>query len=80
MITNACKNNYDVAILVAGDGDYIPLVEAVKNEGCRVIVWFVQDGINEKLKQKSDHFWDIGKVLLEKNGDRLFETMKYHGR
>ena len=79
MITHACKKNYDIAILVAGDGDYVPLVEAIKNEGCRVIVWFVQNGLNEKLKQKSDHFWDIGKVLLEKDDNRFFLTMQYHG-
>ncbi len=27
----------DVVILVAGDGDYVPLVEYLKNNGCQVV-------------------------------------------
>lgn len=30
-------NNYDVAIIVSGDGDYVPVVQAVKDLGKRVV-------------------------------------------
>jgi len=30
MRTHAHRKNYDIAVLVAGDEDYVPLVEAVK--------------------------------------------------
>jgi uncharacterized LabA/DUF88 family protein len=33
MLTQAHRKNYDIAILIAGDGDYVPLIEAVKAEG-----------------------------------------------
>ena len=32
MLINAFKNSYDTAILVSGDGDFLPLVKAVKDE------------------------------------------------
>jgi uncharacterized LabA/DUF88 family protein len=49
-------DNYDVAILVAGDGDYVPLVRAVKGEGARVHVWAFSSGLSPKLKMEADHF------------------------
>jgi uncharacterized LabA/DUF88 family protein len=36
MLTHAFRKHYDVAILVAGDEDYVPLVRAVQGEGARV--------------------------------------------
>ena len=30
------KNNYDDAIIVSGDGDFFPAIDAVKKEGKRV--------------------------------------------
>ncbi|WP_413935359.1 NYN domain-containing protein [Nitrospira sp. BLG_1] len=64
MLTHAHRHNYDIAILVAGDEDYVPLVEAVKAEGRRVAVWFVDDGLSPALKADSDHYGDIGKCLF----------------
>src|SRR5215467_12367049 len=43
MLLNACRKNYDVVILIAGDEDYLPLVEAVKAEGRIVLLWFFED-------------------------------------
>lgn len=40
MLTHAARRHYDVAILVAGDGDYMPLVRAVKSEGARAHVGY----------------------------------------
>src|SRR5262245_57115261 len=36
MLIHAARKNYEVAVLVAGDEDYVPLVRAVKSEGARV--------------------------------------------
>lgn len=44
-------------ILVAGDEDYIPLVEAVKDEGCQVIQWLIDSGNNRKLTRCVDYFF-----------------------
>jgi uncharacterized LabA/DUF88 family protein len=39
-ISNAFFNNYDVAVLIAGDADYIPMVNEVKRLGKLVYVIF----------------------------------------
>ncbi len=64
MLTHAHRKNYDVAVLVAGDEDYIPLVDAVMAEGRRVVLWFIDDGLSPALKNKADYYFDLGKVLL----------------
>jgi uncharacterized LabA/DUF88 family protein len=40
MLSHAFRGNYDVARLIAGDGDYLPLIEEVKRLGKRVQVCF----------------------------------------
>jgi uncharacterized LabA/DUF88 family protein len=64
MLTHAFRKNYDIAILVAGDEDYIPLVKAVMSEGRRVVLWFVEDGLSPKLVNAVDHYFDFGRVLF----------------
>ena len=68
MLSHAHKGNYDIAILVAGDDDYVPLVRAVKAEGCRVVLWFFEkegEGLSRNLKMESDWFFDISWFLLK---------------
>lgn len=67
MLAHAHRGNYEVAVLVAGDEDYVPLVEAVIAEGRRVFVWFLLNGLSPALMRSADHFFDIGKVLLDKD-------------
>lgn len=64
MLTHAFRKNYDIAVLVAGDEDYVPLVEAVMREGRRVLLWFVEDGLSPVLRRTADHYADIGEVLF----------------
>ena len=64
MLSHAHRKNYDVAVLVAGDADYVPLVEEVKREGQQVALWFVKDGLSDALRCSADHFWDIGELLF----------------
>lgn len=64
MLSHAHYGNYDAAVLVAGDQDYVPLVEAVKAQGRQVFVWFVRDGLNQALQRSADYFFDLGEVLL----------------
>jgi len=56
MLTHAARRHYEVAILVAGDGDYVPLLRAVKSEGARAHVWFISDGLSSDLRREADHF------------------------
>ncbi|RJQ65861.1 MAG: NYN domain-containing protein [Desulfobacteraceae bacterium] len=67
MLTHAHKGNYDIAILVAGDDDYVPLVKAVKDEGCRVVLWFFEksQGLSRNLRLEADYFFDISWFLVK---------------
>lgn len=75
MLSHAFRKNYDVAVLVGGDEDYIFLVEAVKAEGRRVVLWFVEDGLNLALRRKADYYFDIGKILFEGNTEILYRLI-----
>jgi uncharacterized LabA/DUF88 family protein len=59
MLSNAFRDNFDVAYLVAGDGDYTPMIEEVKRYGKIVYVSFLQSGLNPKLRIASDACFDI---------------------
>lgn len=68
MLGNAYNNNYDVAVLVAGDGDYVPLVEDVKRLGKVVYVAFFLDddsGMNDNLLLASDHTFDAERAFRQ---------------
>ena len=64
MLTHAARKHYDGAILVAGDEDYVPLVEAVQREGTRVGLWFVSEGLSPALCQAADFFLDLNPSLF----------------
>lgn len=63
MLVHATRRHFDIAVLVAGDEDYVPLVRAVQAEGARVHVWFVSNGINPSLQNAADSFLDITHIL-----------------
>ena len=68
MLGNAYNDNYDVAVLLAGDGDYVPLVEEVKRLGKVVYVaFFLGDryGMNSDLGLASDHLFDAEKPFRQ---------------
>lgn len=57
---HAYKDNYDSAVLVAGDGDYVPLVEDVKRLGKTVaIAFFAGPFVNRRLMVEADSFLDL---------------------
>lgn len=59
----------DVIVLVSGDGDFIALVEYLKNQGKRVEVMAFGRATSSKLKEVADEFIDMDsdkKFLLTK--------------
>lgn len=64
MLLHATRKHYDVAVLVAGDEDYVPLVRAVQGEGARVYTWFLSSGMSPALKKASDHHVNLDPFLL----------------
>ncbi len=66
MLSNAFRNNYDVAVLYAGDGDYVPLVEEIKRLGKGVYVsYFGKSGLNNNLRYASDTCLFLDGAFLE---------------
>ena len=61
MLSHAHRKNYDIAVLVAGDEDYVPLVEAVQAEGGRVVLWFFKEGLSPNLHRAVDYCFNIGR-------------------
>lgn len=67
VLSHAYRGNYDVAVLMAGDGDYIPLIEEVKREGQIVYVSFFTgdgSGMNPELQLSADTFIDVNRDFL----------------
>jgi len=49
----------DVAVLVSGDGDYVPLVEYLKMRGVQVEVAAFGRSTSSKLRESADSFLDL---------------------
>ena len=55
MITHGFKNNYDVAILVAGDNDFVGALQAVKDNGKNVeVALFGKESTSVQLRKVAD--------------------------
>lgn len=65
MLTHAFNNHYDEAILVSGDGDFVYILEAVKNLGRRVENVYFERGRSRQLAQVADRFVELTPELLE---------------
>ncbi len=61
----------DAIVLVSGDGDYVPLVEYLKNQGKRVEIMAFGKSTSSRLREVADEFIDLdeenGKYLLKKS-------------
>ena len=65
MLTHSFKNNYDVAILVAGDSDFAPALQAVKDYGKHVeVVLFGKQGTSRELRRVADKVITANSRLL----------------
>lgn len=51
----------DTIVLVTGDGDFVPLVEYLKNQGRQVEVIAFGKSTSAELKEVADDFVDLGK-------------------
>jgi uncharacterized LabA/DUF88 family protein len=66
MITHSYKNNFDVAILVAGDNDFAGAVQAVKDNGKHVeVALFGKEGTSQQLRSVADRVISINARLLK---------------
>ncbi len=66
----------DVIVLASGDGDFIALVEYLKNQGKRVEVMAFQNSTSSQLIEASDEYINLGenpdKYLIKTSKERGF--------
>src|SRR5438105_5386462 len=68
MLSHAFLDNYDAAMLVAGDGDYLPLVREVKHRGKLVcLAFFARQGcgLNNDLRLEADYYYDLEHFFIQ---------------
>jgi len=75
ILAAAYRNAFDTLILVAGDEDYVPLIQEVKRLGKTVGLWFFgggeAGGLSEHLRLASDHFIPIDGTVVN-NWNRYY--------
>lgn len=63
MLRDACKNKYDKAVLISGDGDFAPLVKYVKMEEKEVISYSFENSASRDLLKE---FSEINRFFINK--------------
>ncbi len=64
MVRYAAQDYLDVAILISGDRDFVPAVEAVKDMGKQVELAFFASQTSTELRNISDIFIDLSRDFL----------------
>jgi uncharacterized LabA/DUF88 family protein len=76
VLTLAGEGRYEVAVLFAGDADYVPVVEAVKRLGRHLVLGFFAGkghGLSDDLRIAADEFVDLTAYLVSSwTADRDF--------
>lgn len=66
MITHSFKNNYDVAVLVGGDNDFVGALQAVKDNGKNVeVALFGKERTSQQLRMVADRVITINSKFLK---------------
>lgn len=65
MLGKAYEKHYEMAVLVAGDRDFVDLVEAVKNTGARVYGAYIENHVAKTLLDSLDNHMIISEKTLE---------------
>ena len=66
LVKGAFKNMYDIAILVSGDGDFVPAVKAAQEEGKIVENIYFPKSASSNLRQNCDKSLMLRKDILDK--------------
>jgi len=66
MVENAYDNNYDVSVLVSGDGDFVPAVRSVKKKNKLVKNVYFKNSSSRNLKSFCDESLELTKENLNK--------------
>lgn len=61
----------DVAIILAGDKDFLPLVWFLRSRGCRVEIWSWPETTSQQVKEAADIYVPLTKEFLIKDSKNL---------
>lgn len=80
MLVNAFNQNFDIGYLIAGDEDYVGLVNEVKRYGPRIYGAFFDLGLSPELKLSFDRFrsfsdWFNIKKVKEQS---IYDEIQHH--
>ena len=64
MLVGAFSELFDIAVLVAGDGDFTPVVEEVRRRGVMVAVVAVSESLSDDLLRVADRFVEINSAWV----------------
>ena len=78
MLTNAFNHNFDLGLLIAGDEDYLDLVNEVKRYGPIMCGSYFLEGLSPKLKLAFDHFAPIPHPTKAENYLELVRLIMEH--
>lgn len=65
LVKGAFKNTYDEAILVSGDGDFVPAVKAAREEGKVIKNAYFKKSASTNLKMNCNESYDLRKQTLD---------------
>ena len=65
MVEGACSDNFDVAILVSGDGDFVPAVKAVQRKEKQVENIYFKNSSSRNLKNHCNKSLELTKQILD---------------
>ena len=66
MIMDATKDKYDKAVLISGDGDFAPLLRAIKTLKKEIEIYTFKEVCSDALIKKKNKFTFIDKKLVNK--------------
>jgi uncharacterized LabA/DUF88 family protein len=66
ILSNVYHDNLDAVCLIAGDGDYLPIIEEVMRNGKQVYLASFSKGLNPNLLNHVDKYIEIDNVYFKK--------------
>ena len=65
MVENAGENKFDTAIIVSGDGDFVPAVKAVQRKGKLVENVYFKNSSSRNLQSHCNNSFELTRTILD---------------
>lgn len=75
MVKEAYEDNFDIGILVSGDGDFVPAIKIIQNKNKEVHNAYFKQSMSWELRQTCNKSIKLTKEIL----DKCFDEEEYDG-